>query len=169
MMIGFNKKMMRSTILYALLVLLSLLASLASDQLAYVVFFFSSIFFSARIVYETWKESKPLKEIKYPTGKEVFTQKELERLSVAVQDAVSGKSSSTYVMSRLRQILLKKISLRLDITQDRAEELLENPADLQDSGYDKSAGLISEHNFLTGTRNGRMRLLNDILDQLEEN
>jgi hypothetical protein len=160
---------MKSTLLYALLVLLSLLAGLANEQLAYAIFFFSSVFFTASIVYGTWKETRPLKEIEYPAGKDVFSQRGLDQLSAAVQNTVSGKSSSAYVLSRLRHILLKKMSLRLGITEHDAEELLQNSDDLEDLGYSRPLALMNERHFLNRTRNERAKLLNDILDQLEEN
>jgi hypothetical protein len=53
------------------------------------------------------------------------------------------------------------------VTEDEAEELLQNPEKLRGLGYEKLAFLISKDN-LTKTKNERIKLLNTILRQLEE-
>lgn len=163
-MISFNKTMITSILLYAALVLISLFAGLINEQAGYALFLSSSVFFSVTIVHETWKESKPLRAIRYPIENAPPNK---NQLSDAIQRALFEKVPPTYFISRLRQILLKKLSLRLDVTEAEAEKLLQNPENLRDLGYDKLAFLISEDN-LTKTRNERIKLLNTILSQLEE-
>ena len=70
-----TKNVMKSAAIYALLILVSLFLGSVSGLLAYFFFFSSSVFFSATIVYEIWKASKPLKEIEYPTWNDTLNQK----------------------------------------------------------------------------------------------
>lgn len=163
-MIGFNKTTIMSAVLYAAAVLISLFVGSVNEDIAYVLFFSSSIFFSATIVYGVWRESKPLKAVRYPV-ENVAASKNM--LSSAVQKALFEKVPPTYLISRLRQILIKKLSLRLDVTEDEAEKLLQNPEKLGLS-YNKLALLISKDNFLTKTRSERIKLFNTILSRLEE-
>jgi hypothetical protein len=136
------------------------------DLLAYAAFFISSAFFSATIVYETWKTSTPLKEVTYPTRNEASGQNEIKHLTGEIEKAISEKSPSTYVMSRLRQILVRRIALRSGIAPAIAEP--KNPKELEKLGYDNLAYLLNRENILPRARNQRIRLLNEILDQLEE-
>jgi hypothetical protein len=140
-----------------------------SEQLAYAFFFFSSVFFSTAIVYETWKGSRPLKEIDHQNRNEAFSQEGFEELAEAVRKLPSSRSALTFILGRLRGILVQKITLRLGITRSVAEELLENPQGLRDSGYEKLTALISRDSFMARGRSERMTFLRDILDQLEEN
>ena len=167
-MVYLTKNVMRPAAIYTLLILVSLFLGSVSEPLAYFLFFLASVLFSGTILYEIWKVSKPLKEIKYPTWKEDSNQKELEQLTASIEKAISDKSPSPYVMDRLRQILLKKMSLRLGINLDEAENLLKNPKKLRKLGYDRLAVLITEGSSLPRTRSERIKTLNAILNQLEE-
>ena len=69
-------------------------------------------------------------------------------------------------MGRLRQILVRRIGFRSGMVTDIAE--LENPKELEKLGYDDLAGLLNEENILPRTRNQRIKVLNEILDKLEE-
>jgi hypothetical protein len=164
-MIGFNKTTIISAVLYAVIVLISLFVGSSNEDAAYLLFLSSSVLFSATIVYGVWKESKPLRAITYPTEDADASK---NQLSSAIQKVLFEKVPPTYFISRLRQILIKKLSLRLDLTEDEAEKLLQNPEKLRDLGYDKLAFLISKDNFLTKTRDEKIKLLNTILTKLEE-
>jgi hypothetical protein len=164
-MIGFDKTTIMSVILYAVLVLISLFAGSSNENTGYVLFLSSSIFFSVAMVYEVWRESKSMKEIKYPIENAATSK---NQLFSAIQKAISEEASPTHIVSRLRRILIKKLSLRLDVAEDEAEELLQNPEKLRGLRYEKLAFLISKDNFLTKTKNERIKLLNTILSQLEE-
>lgn len=160
-MIGSNKNIIVSVFLYAALVLVSIFTGLINENAGYVLFFSASLFFSALVVYEVWMESKPMKEIKYP----VQNRKEL---STTIHNALSGKTSPTHFLSCLRQIIVKRLSLRLDVTEAEAESLLQNPEKLRGLGYEKLAFFISEKNFFAKTKSERIKLLNAALRLLEE-
>jgi hypothetical protein len=161
-----SKNLVKYTGLYALLMFVSVLLGWISGLLAYAVFFVSSAFFSAAIVYETWKTSKPLKEVKYPTRNGTSDQNEIKHLTGEIEKAISKKSPSTYVVSRLRQILIRKIALRSAVAPGVGE--LKNPKELEKLGYGDLAYLLNGENTLPRARNQRIKLLNEILDQLEE-
>jgi hypothetical protein len=160
-----SKNLVKYTCIYLLLMFTSILLGWLSDTLAYVVFFTSAIFLSAAIVYETWKMSKPLKEVTYPTPDAIPSQNEMEHLTNEIEKAISEKSHSTYLTSRLRQILVRRISLRSGI--DAASLKAENPEDLKKLGYDDLVHLLNEENVFPKTRKQRIQLLNEILDHLE--
>lgn len=166
-MVHLTKNMMKSAAIYALLTLVSLFLGLVSKPLAYFFFFLASVLFSGTIVYEIWKVSKPLKDIKYPTWNEAPNQKELVQLTASIEKAISDKSPSPHIVYRLRQILLKKMSLRLGINLAEAENLLKNPKKLSELGYDRLAVLITEGSSLPRTSSERIKTLNGILNQLE--
>jgi len=162
-----TKNVMKSAVIYAPLILVSLFLGLVSEPLAYFFFFLASVLFSGTIVYEIWKVPKPLKEIKYPTLNEASNQKELVQLTTSIEKAISEKSPSPHVVYHLRQILLKKMSLRLGINLAEAENLLKNPKKLRELGYDRLAVLITEGSSLPRTRSERIKTLNSILTHLE--
>ncbi|MEM2971633.1 MAG: hypothetical protein QW270_04335 [Candidatus Bathyarchaeia archaeon] len=164
-MIDFNKNIVVSVLLYAMLVLVSIFAGLTNEQAGYILFFSASFFFSAMVVYEVWRESKPMKEISHQVEGAAQNQKEL---STAVHGALFGKASPTYVLDLIRQIIVKKLSLRLDVTEVEAESLLQNPEKLRSLGYEKLAFFISEKNFLSKTKSERMKVLDAVLRLLEE-
>jgi hypothetical protein len=167
-MVRLTKNVMKAAAIYALLILVSLFLGSVSGLLAYFFFFSSSAFFSATIVYEMWKASKPLKEIEYPTWNGTLNRKELEQLTASMEKAVSDRTPSPHVMDHLREILLQKMSLRLGIKLAEAENLLKDPETLRELGYDGLAGLLTEGSSLPRTRSERIKTLNDILNQLEE-
>jgi len=169
-MVHFTKNVMKSAAIHTLLILVSLFLGLVSEPLAYFLFFLASVLFSATIVYEIWKVSKPLKEIKYPTWNEASNQNELVQLTASIEKAISEKSPSPHVIDHLRQVLLKKMSLRLGLNLVDAENLLKNPKNpkkLRELGYDRLADLITEGSSLPRTRSERIKALNGILNQLE--
>ncbi|MCS7114524.1 MAG: hypothetical protein RMJ15_00565 [Nitrososphaerota archaeon] len=163
-MIGFDRSIFKWGLLYAVLVVASISAGSISEWAGHALLLLSSLFFSTVIVYASWRESKPMKEIEYPIESAASNRNQLYD---AVQEALSGKRS-TYIVSRLQQILAKKISLRLDLTEEEARKFLQNPKNLRDLGYDKLALLISKDNFSTKEERERIKLLHTILSQLEE-
>jgi len=167
-MVYLTKNMIKSAAIYALLILVSLFLGSVSEPIAYFCFFLSSAIFSATIIYETWKVSKPLNAIKYPTYNEPPNQKKLEQLTTSIEKAIFDKSPSPYIIDHLRQILLKKMSLRLGIKLAEAENLLKNPKKLRELGYDRLACLIAEGSSLPRKRSERIKTLNDVLNQVEE-
>jgi flagellar biosynthesis component FlhA len=165
-MIQLFKNVMKSAAIYALLTLVSFFLALVSEPLAYSFFFLASVLFSGTIVYETWKVSKSLKDIKYPTRNEVPNQKELQ-LTASIEKAIFDKSPTPHIVYRLRQILVKKMSLRLGINLAEAEMLLKNPEKLGELGYDRLAALITEGSSLPRTSSERIKTLSSIINQLE--
>lgn len=166
-MVHLTKNIMKSAAVYALLTLVSLFLGLMSEQLAYFLFFIASVLFSGTIIYEIWKMSKPLKDIKYPTWNEASNRKELLQLTASIEKAISDKSPSPLVLYRLRQILLKKTSLRLGVNLTEAENLLKNPKKLRELGYDRLESLVTEGSSLPRASSERIKTLNGILNQLE--
>ncbi|MEM2768090.1 MAG: hypothetical protein QXQ47_07260 [Candidatus Bathyarchaeia archaeon] len=163
-MIGFNRSIVKWIIFYATLILASIFAGSKSEWAGYVLFFFSSLFLSTIIVYASWKESKPMKEIEYPVEDAALIKNQLYD---AVKEMLAGKGSE-YVISRLQRILAKKISLRFNLTEAEAEKILQNPKNLRDLSYDKLAFLISKEEFSTKKGSERIKLLHTILSGLEE-
>lgn len=164
-MIGLNKTTSLSLIIYVVIVIISLLISSSNESAAYALFFSSSVFFSSTIVYQVWRMSKFVNEIKHPTSMAVLNK---VSLSEAIEKMLLEKSPSTYVINRLQGILVKKISRKYDIAEADAERLLQNPENLRELGYDELALLISKDNFWNKTKNERINLLNTILSRLEE-
>lgn len=160
-----SKSIVKYTCFYLLLIFVSILLGWLSDTLAYVAFLTSAIFLSAAIVYETWKMSKPLKEVTHPTPKTALRQNEMELLTNEIEEAISEKSHSTYLTSRLRRILVSRVSLRSGI--DAASLEKENPEDLKKLGYDDLARLLNGENIFPKARKQKIQLLNEILDRLE--
>lgn len=163
-MIGFNRGVVKWGLLYALLVFVSIFVGLKNELTGNALFFISTSFFSTIIVYALWMESKPMKEIKCQVES---TASKNGTLYDAVQEVLSGKRS-TYVVSRLQHILVKKISIKLNLTEAEAKKFLQNPKKLRDLGYDKLAFLISKDNFSNKTKGERIKLLHTVLSQLEE-
>jgi hypothetical protein len=161
-----SKNLIKYTGLYVLLMFVSVLLGWILGLLAYAVFFISSAFFSGAIVYETWKTSRPLKEVTYPTRNKASGQNEITHLTGEIEKAISKKSPSTYVMSRLRQILVRRIALRSSVVPAMAEP--QNPKELEKLSYDDLARLLNGENVLPRAQNQRINLLNEILGQLEE-
>ena len=167
-MVRLTRNVITSAVIYTLLVLVSLFLGSVSERLAYFFLFLSSLLFSATIIYETWKSSKPLNEIKHPNWNDALNQKELQQLTASIEKAVSDKSCWPQVISHLREILLKTISLRLGVELNEAENLSKNRKKLMELGYDRFSSLLTEGSSVPPTRSERIRTLNDILDQLEE-
>lgn len=163
-MTSFNKSIVKWVLLYAVLVLASVFAGSRSEWAGHALFLLSTLFFSTVTAYALWRESKPMKEIEYPI-EDAASKK--NQLYDAVQEMLSGKISPL-VVGRMQQILAKKISLRLDLTEAEAKKFLQNPKNLRDLGYDKLALLISKDKFSTKKGSERIKLLHTILSKLEE-
>ncbi|HEY4674850.1 MAG TPA: hypothetical protein VIH48_02215 [Candidatus Bathyarchaeia archaeon] len=167
-MLNLTKSIMKYATGYALLLGASVFLGALDESLAYTLFFISSVLFSAAIIYELWRVSGFLKEIRYPIHHEDFDQKELEQLTRSIRKTLSGRSLSPYVASRLQRILMHKISLRSGMKLTEAENLFKNPEKLSALGYDRLASLITERSVLPRKKSEKIKALNNIFNQLEE-
>jgi len=160
------KKIINCILLYFILTFFSIWIGLKDESTGYYIFLLSSLFTVTFVVFTVWKESKPMKEIEYPAKLNVHSQNDLY---MAIQNTLSGNLSLNQILARLRFLMLKRISRRLNISEREAETFLKEPEKLAELGLKETASVLcGKSSFSWTSKKAKTKILETILRELEE-
>ena len=167
-MFDFSNRLVRIILIYLLSVPIIIFLGLLNENLGHALLFISSAFLSVGILYEIWKGYQPLREVKYPSPKEIPRFRTLENLGDIIGKATGGHGGAfTVLMSRLRHTYVERIlgpeySRGIDV-----EDFL-----IGQKGSSVSRGDAELVSLLLtkepDTQEGRLELLHEILERLED-
>lgn len=167
-MFEFPKRLVRTILIYLVSVPIIIFLGLLNENLGYALLFISSAFLSAGILYEVLKGYQPLREVKYPSPKEVPKFRTLQNLEEIIGKATGGHGGAFIVlMSRLRHIYVERI---LGGEYPRGIDVEDFLIGQKGSSVSKGDAELVEL-LLTkepDTQEGRLELLHEILERLED-
>ena len=163
-----TKRLMRFALAYLFSIPLLGILGFVSDFLAYAFLVVSSALFAFGMIYETWKDSRRIIDIKFPSPERTPQLEELEALTVIVDKAISGHNRYNKLLTnRLKRIFLEKMKIRSGMTEAEVENLLESPEKLRTMVEDADLlELLSSSD--DKNKDGRLAWLTRVLDKLEE-
>ena len=153
------RRVSRLALIYVVCIPVLVALGFVNENLAHAFLLISSAFLASRLIYELWKDSQNLEDIRYPSQEETPRWRELEFLTRSVERAIAGrKESCRVVISHLRWILLKKVRFRLGMTWSEADQLQDNP--------EKLRGIVNDEELLKLLVHGEPEKQNEWLESL---
>ena len=167
-MFDFSNRLVRTILIYLISVPIIVFLGLLNENLGHALLFISSAFLSAGILYEIWKGYLPLREVKYPSPKEIPRFRKLENSEEVIGKATGGHGGAfTLLVSRLRHTYVERIlgpeySRGIDV-----EDFLigQKGNAVSRSDAELTSLLLTEE---PDTQEGRLELLHEILERLED-
>jgi hypothetical protein len=167
-MVDFSKRLRQIILVYLLSVPVIILLGLLNEGLGHALLFVSSAFLSVGIMYETWIGCHPLRDIEYPSPKEIPRLRTLEYWRDVVGKASGGrKRSFNVLMNHLRHIYLDRILHSEHPRRIDVEEFLTEQREIGlSTGDAELVSLLLAKD--PGTKEERFELLCKILEKLED-